>query len=70
MKKIPMICNIISILSVIAFIIKCIADYKQYTGAFNSAPFSLWIGVNALILIVPAIIVFIAGIIINRKNSK
>ena len=69
MKKIPMICNIISVILIAAFIIKTIVDYTQYNTTLNSAPFSVWIGVNAMFMVIPAIIVYIIGFIINKKQK-
>lgn len=66
--KIPMICNIISMLLLIAFVIKSVVDYFQYTTILNSAPFYLWILVNAVFMVVPSIIVFIIGVVVKRKN--
>ena len=69
MKKIlPIVCNIISAILVIAFVIKSIVDYTQYSTTFNSAPFSTWLLVNALYLIIPAIIVFVIGFIVKKKH--
>lgn len=65
-----MICNAISIILVIAFAIKTIIDYNQYNTTFTSAPFSLWIGVNAVFMIMPAIAVFLVGFIIKKKSDK
>lgn len=67
-KKIPMICNIICVILVITFVIKTIMDYKKYTESFGSAPFSVWVLVNVVYLIIPAIIVWIIGILIKRKK--
>lgn len=67
-NKASMVCNIVSIILWIAFIIKSIADYSQYSSTLNSAPFSLWVLVNALFLIVPAIIIFVIGTIIKKKQ--
>lgn len=67
-KKIPIVCNIVSVILLIAFVIKSIVDYTQYNTTLNSAPFSVWIGVNALYLIIPAIIVFVLGFIVNKKQ--
>ena len=69
-KKIPMICNIISILLVVAFIIKSIVDYTQYTTTLNLAPFSLWIVANAVFMLIPAIVVFIIGFIAKKKPAR
>lgn len=65
-KKVPMICNIVSVVLVIAFIVKNVVDYSKYTSTLNSAPFYVWILANALYLIIPAIILFAVGAIIKR----
>lgn len=67
-NKVPTLCNGVSIILLIAFIIKSIADYSQYSSSLNSAPFSLWMLVNALFFDVPAIIMFVIGVIIKKKQ--
>ena len=67
-KNITMICNIISVVLVIAFIVKSIINYFQYDKIVNSAPFSAQVLVNALYLLIPAIIVFTVGIIVKKKQ--
>ena len=67
-KNIPIICNIVSAVLVIAFIVKSIANYSQYDKIVNSAPFSAQVLVNELYFIVPAIIVFVVGIIVKKKQ--
>lgn len=66
-KNIQIICNIISALLAIAFVIKTIIDFFQYDTLLNAAPFYVWILVNALFLLIPASIVFVVGIIVSRK---
>lgn len=66
----PKICCTISIILLILFAVKTIFDYTQYQKTFTSAPFYVWILVNALIFIVPAIIAFIIGLIIKRKSKN
>jgi hypothetical protein len=72
MKKenIPLICNAASILLMIGFIAKTIVDYANYSSSLNSAPFSVWILVNALTFVIPAVIIFIVGIVCKKKNKK
>lgn len=72
MKKINItkMCNVISIILLVCFIVKTIIDYTQYSSTLNSAPFYVWIIANALYFVLPAIIVFIVGIIIKMKNKK
>ena len=62
--------NIISIVLLICFVVNTIIDYMRYSSALNSAPFRVWILVNAVYFILPAIIVFIVGIVVKRKNKK
>ena len=68
-QKVPMICNIVSLILLIVFVIKSIVDYTQYSTSLNSAPFYLWVLVNALFLVIPAIILFVIGFVV-RRNSK
>ena len=67
-QKVPMICNIVSLILLIVFVIKSIVDYTQYSTSLNSAPFYLWVLVNALFLVIPAIILFIIGFIVKKKQ--
>ena len=67
-KKVPMICNIVSVVLVIAFIVKNVVDYSKYTSTLNSAPFYVWILANALYLIIPAIILFAVGAFIKKNQ--
>ncbi len=53
---------------VAVFIIKCVIDYVQYASTLNSAPFYVWIVVNAIYFIIPAIILAVLGIVINKKK--
>ncbi len=72
MKKVNIvkICNIVSIVLLVCFIVQTITDYTKYLNSFGSAPFYLWIAVNALCYVLPALIIFIVGIIIKMKNKK
>ena len=67
-KNIPMVCNVVSFVLVITFVIKVIVDYTQYTTTLNSAPFYVWVLVDALFLVLPAIIVFAIGRIKRKKQ--
>lgn len=72
MKKINItkMCNVISIILLVCFIVKTIIDYTQYSSTLNSAPFYVWVIANALYFVLPAIIVFIVGLIIKIKNKN
>ena len=71
MKKIngAKICNVFSIALLLGFVIKTIVDYFRYSTTLNSAPFYIWIIVNMVYFIIPAIIVFIVGIILKKKTK-
>ena len=62
-------CNVISLVLIVCFIIKTSFDYGKYSCTLTSAPFDIWILVNALYFVLPALIIFILGIIKKRKNK-
>ena len=66
-KNISNLCFIISIILIIAFLVKDVIDYSKYLTSFGSAPFSLWIAVNALFMLIPAMILMIVGFILKKK---
>ena len=67
-KKITTICKVLCVVLIIAFIILSIVDYVNYNPMITSAPYYVDLLVNALFLLMPAIIVFIIGIIIEKKH--
>jgi len=71
MKKIngTKVCYGLSILLIIIFVINTIIGYGRYNSTLNSAPFYLQIIVNAICFIVPAIIVFVIGLVIKKKTK-
>ena len=66
-KKIPTICKVLSVTLVIVFIALSIIDYINYNPISTSAPYYVHLLVNALFLLLPAIIVFIIGIIVGKR---
>ena len=72
MKKLngEKICFGASALLFVGFIINTIIDHSRYDSTLNSAPFYLWVIVNAVCFIVPAIIVFVMGLIIRKKAKS
>ena len=72
MKKINAIklCYILSALLAIGFIVQTIFDYRQYSTTLNSAPFYLWIVVNAVFYILPAIVVLIVGLLLKKRKRE
>lgn len=67
-KKISRFCKIVSIALVIAFAVKCAVDYAAYSPVTTSAPFSLWVEVNALQFLLLAILVFVIGRVVRKKG--
>ena len=59
-----------SVLMVIGFVIHLVIDYQQYQTGFNSAPFWLWICVDALLWLLPAGIAAVAGFVAKKKLIK
>ena len=59
-----------SVLMVLGFCIHVVVDRHQYNTTQNSAPFWVWILVDALIWIIPAILAFLAGLIAKKRLSK
>lgn len=66
-KDISVLCNIVSAVLVTAFFVKSTFDYIRYSPIKNSAPFSAWVLMNVLYFIIPAIIVFVIGVIVKKK---
>ena len=58
-----------SALMVLGFFINVLVDYSQYTPA-HSAPFRLWICADALLWLIPAAIVAVAGYVAKKKLTK
>ena len=59
-----------SVLMVLGFFIHLAVDWYQYNTTLNSAPFWVWILVDALIWLLPALLAFLAGFISKKKLSK
>ena len=67
-KTVSKWCNIASLVLIACFVIKTVLDYNKYSSTLNSAPFSLWMLVNAVYFVLPALIVFIIGIVLKKKR--
>ncbi len=68
-KNMLRIMYILIVLLLITFGVKSVLDYMKYTEA-NSAPFYVFILVNAIVYIAPAIMIFVVAKIISRKKNK
>lgn len=71
MKKITgvTLCYGLSALLIFAFIISTMIDYCRYNCTLNSAPFYIWIVVNAIYFLLPAMIAFIIGVALKKKQQ-
>ena len=59
-----------SMLMVLGFLVNMAIDYHQYQTTLTSAPFWLWICVDAVLWLLPALIAFIAGFVAKKKLTK
>ena len=57
-------------LMVLGFFIHLAVDYRTYSTTLNSAPFWVWILVDGLIWLVPALLAFLAGWVVSKKRKK
>ena len=58
---------LISIGLAVVFLVKTAMDYGVYSNTLNSAPFEVWILVNALYFLLPALIALIIGLVRKKK---
>ncbi|MBO5953378.1 MAG: hypothetical protein J6Q53_04560 [Oscillospiraceae bacterium] len=59
-----------SLLMVLGFCVHLAVDYYQYSTTLNSAPFSVWILVDSLIWLLPAVLAFAAGLVAKKRMTK
>lgn len=50
------------------FVLKTLIDWKSYSHSITSAPFSVWILMNALYFVVPAVILSATALFVLRKT--
>ena len=60
----------ISIILLVAFIVSVAVDYHYYNSIATSAPFYVSIIIRGFEFVIPAIIMFVVGIICKKKMSK
>ena len=64
------ICYVISAGLLVAFVAKTIFDAVQYTKYMGSAPFEVYLLVNALWFVLPALLVGGLGLLLHKKSKK
>ena len=67
MKK-PKFWFILSAILVVVYLVKIPLDYHVYSTTLNSAPFWVWLLVNAVYFLIPALIALVIGWIMGRKK--
>lgn len=60
----------ISIILLGLFVITTIIDYINYNSTLNSAPFYVFILVNAIIYVLPSAILAVIAFILKRKSKS
>ena len=63
------VCYGLSLLLFVAFVVHTIVDYSRYNTTLNSAPFYVWIFVNAVYFVLPAILLLLIGFVIRKKSK-
>lgn len=56
-----------SVFMVLGFCVHMAVDYHTYSTTLNSAPFWIWVVMDALLWLLPALLSFLAGLIVSRK---
>ena len=59
-----------SVLMVLGFAINLIVDFQNYQTTFISAPFWLWVAVDAMLWLFPAAIAAVAGYVAKKRLTK
>ena len=66
-KTIIKLCKIVPIVLLGCFVVSVVTGYARYSSTLNSAPFSVWVLVDALYLVAPSLILFVIGIVLEKK---
>ena len=59
-----------SVFMVIGFGIHLLIDYHTYCTTLNSAPFWVWVLVDGLLWLIPALLACLAGVIVTKIKGK
>ena len=59
-----------SVLMVLGFCVQLIVDWHKYNTTLNSAPFWVWICVDAVVWLIPAALAALAGCIAKKKITN
>lgn len=62
-------CNVTGLCFLAGLAVKTVGDYSRYSSVQNSAPFSAWMLMNALYFAAPALLLFLAGMLLQKKRA-
>ena len=68
--KIIQVCNIVAFIMALSFVLKVARDAFVYTTTLNSAPFYIWIIVDAVYYLLPGAVVFLVGCLVKRRLKQ
>ena len=69
-KKIIKLCNTVSFIFALSFLLKLARDWTVYNTTLNSAPFRLWVLTDAVLYLMPAAFAFLIGRIVKPQKDK
>ena len=66
-KTIIKLCKLVPIVLLLCFVVSVVTGYTRYSSTLNSAPFSVWVLVDVLCFLVPSLILFVVGIVLQMR---
>ena len=64
------VCHAAALVLLLAFCAATCMDYVRYTTTLNSAPFYVFILVNAMVFLVPDLLCLLLGYLFKKKAKK
>lgn len=68
--NLPSLLYVLSLLLTVGFLISVAVNGYNYSTTLNSAPFWVFVLVDALTLLLPALVCFAAGLILKKRFGK
>ena len=69
-NKIIKICNTVAFIFALSFLLSVARGWNVYNTTLNSAPFYIWVIVDAVMYLMPAAFVFLIGRIVKHQKDK
>ncbi len=67
-RRISTLCLVLTAVLLVCFVAKIILDRAAYSSTLNSAPFYLWVLVDAAYFVLPAVIALTVGLVLRGKK--